>query len=344
MPYAVTIDNLRKNYAGEHALAGVSFSIAAGSLAGIIGADGAGKTTLMRILATLISADAGAASVLSYDVNTQHRKIRAAIGYMPQKFSLYEDLTVWENLLFFADVFGVIGMERQRRLDRLMAFSRLGQAQDRRAGRLSGGMKQKLALSCALIHTPRLLILDEPTTGVDPVSRNEFWRILKDLQRDGITIIVSTPYMDEAEYCDTVLLLHRGGVLMQSTPAQAVERYPHALFRAESRAGTVRWPARAPAPRGARFVYPSGGALHVAADPQIVNEPALLEALREVMPEIETLHRIGPRMNDVLFSCYNAAGSAGPESAPPPAPAPGHAHNPLAMIRHAISQHRKGRP
>ena len=185
MEPSVVVSNLSKNYAGEHALAGISFAAPRGCLFGMVGADGAGKTTLLRILTTLCNFDNGEVTVLMKDVVKDYLDLRKRIGYMPQKFSLYQDLTVRENLLFFADIFGVGKTERKERMDRLLSFSRLGPFQNRRSRDLSGGMKQKLALSCTLVHTPEILFLDEPTTGVDPVSRKEFWEILFDLKKQG---------------------------------------------------------------------------------------------------------------------------------------------------------------
>jgi ABC-2 type transport system ATP-binding protein len=218
--------DLKKNYSGERALDGVTLAVPRGGCFGLIGPDGAGKTTFLRILATLIDADGGTARVLSHDVKSGMAAIRGGIGYMPQRFSLYEDLSVEENLGFFADVFSVPPAERRARIGRLLAFSRLSPFRDRRAGALSGGMKQKLALSCALIHTPELLILDEPTTGVDPLSRREFWSILMELKAQGVTLLVSTPYLDEAAYCDRVALFHRGKALLTGSPAELLRTPP----------------------------------------------------------------------------------------------------------------------
>ena len=224
--YSIEARGLRKNYSGENALAGADLLVRKGELFGLIGADGAGKTTFLRILATLIDADGGEARVLSHDVKSGMAAIRGLIGYMPQRFSLYEDLSVQENMLFFADIFCVAPEERLERIERLLKFSRLSLFRDRRAGALSGGMKQKLALSCALIHTPELLILDEPTTGVDPLSRREFWSILKELNQSGVTILTSTPYLDEAAFCDGIALFHRGRVLLSGAPPDLLKSPP----------------------------------------------------------------------------------------------------------------------
>lgn len=215
---AVHVENLLKTYGKIPAVRDVSFSIREGELFGLIGPDGAGKTTTMRILCGLLSFNSGQCKVLSYDVQSQIKEIKKIIGYMPQRFSLYPDLTVSENLRFFADLFQVTTRDREERLIRLLKFSNLEPFQKRRADQLSGGMKQKLALSCTLIHTPKLLILDEPTTGVDPISRREFWEILHELKQEGVTILVSTPYMDEANQCDSVAMMHRGKILTIDSP------------------------------------------------------------------------------------------------------------------------------
>jgi ABC-2 type transport system ATP-binding protein len=210
---ALRVDAIRKSFGETAALSGVSFSVEEGEMFGLIGPDGAGKTTLIRIITSLIDADGGEASVLGFSVKREPARVREIIGYMPQHFSLYQDLTVAENLRFFADLFGVPADERKRRTEELLAFSRLGDFVKRRAGALSGGMKQKLALSCALIHTPRALLLDEPTTGVDPVSRRDFWDMLARLRSRGVTILVSTPYMNEASLCQHMVFIHKGKIL-----------------------------------------------------------------------------------------------------------------------------------
>ena len=216
--FAVKVEKLSKSYGKIQAVSAVSFSIQEGELFGLIGPDGAGKTTTMRILCGLLSFDDGNCEVLGFDVSNQIKEIKKIIGYMPQRFSLYPDLTVSENLRFFADLFQVMPRDREERLNRLLQFSQLAPFQKRRADQLSGGMKQKLALSCTLIHTPKLLVLDEPTTGVDPISRREFWEILHELKKEGVTILVSTPYMDEANQCDLVAMMHRGKILAVDIP------------------------------------------------------------------------------------------------------------------------------
>jgi ABC-2 type transport system ATP-binding protein len=232
----IRIVGLRKTYGEVRALDGVDIDVEEGEVFGLLGPDGSGKTSLMRILCGLITADEGRHEIAGYDGRKQIRSIKTIIGYMPQRFSLYPDLTVAENLSFFADLFGVAGKAFLERRDRLLKFSRLGPFAGRRASALSGGMKQKLALSCALIHTPRLLILDEPTTGVDPVSRREFWMILSELAAgEHVTILLSTPYMDEAARCHRIAFLNRGKILALDTPDRIREGYPHRVFEITAR-------------------------------------------------------------------------------------------------------------
>ncbi len=226
----IVLDDLRKNYGATAALQGLSLTVPTGRICGLIGPDGAGKTSAMRIVCGLLRPDGGRATVLGHNCTREAQTIKPHLGYMPQRFSLYPDLTVAENLRFFADLFVVGGRERDRREAELMDFSKLGPFRDRRAGRLSGGMKQKLALCCTLIHTPEVLILDEPTTGVDPVSRREFWRILRELADRGLALLVSTPYMDEAALCDEVVLVHAGRAIARGTPGEVAASFPRRLL------------------------------------------------------------------------------------------------------------------
>lgn len=299
--YSVTALAMHKNYAGIQALNGVSLSVEMGSLYGIIGADGAGKTTLMRILVTLINADSGNISVLGRNVLTDFQYIRSRIGYMPQRFSLYQDLSVKENLLFFADIYGVKGMERKEKLLRLLSFSKLDNFQKRRAAHLSGGMKQKLALSCALIHTPELLILDEPTTGVDPVSRNEFWNILKELRNQGITIIVSTPYMDEAEMCDKLLVLHKGEKLNTGTPKELLQSYPYQMYSIKSRSGTISFKTPPSLPEHIKYLYPSAGTMNAVVDKKDIPAETVLSKVNSVLPEADAIEQKAPSIEDLFI-------------------------------------------
>lgn len=225
---SIRVSNISKSYKNVTALKDISFEVKKGELFGLIGPDGAGKTTLFRILTTLLFADKGSATVASYDVVEDYKSIRNSVGYMPGKFSLYQDLTVEENLNFFATIFGTT-IEANYDLIKDI-YIQIAPFKDRKAGKLSGGMKQKLALCCALIHKPEVLFLDEPTTGVDPVSRKEFWDMLKRLQKKNITILVSTPYMDEAELCDRIALIQDGQILEIDTPESIVKHYPKPIY------------------------------------------------------------------------------------------------------------------
>lgn len=229
---AVSVSHIDKTYGKVHALKDLSFTVDEGELYGIIGPDGAGKTTLFRILATLMRADKGTAEVAGCDVVRDYRKIRNIIGYMPGRFSLYQDLTVEENLKFFATVFNTTIQENYHLIEDI--YKQIEPFKHRKAGKLSGGMKQKLALSCALIHKPEVLFLDEPTTGVDPVSRKEFWGMLLKLKRQGITILVSTPYMDEATLCDRIALMQEGRFIGTDTPQGIIAHYPDKLLAVQS--------------------------------------------------------------------------------------------------------------
>ena len=227
---AVIIDHIVKRYdkGAVVALNDVSFSVREGELFGLIGADGAGKTSLFRILTTLLLADAGTARVCGFDVVKEYKAIRGIVGYMPGRFSLYQDLSVKENLDFFATLFGTSVQENYDLIKDI--YVQLEPFKTRRAGKLSGGMKQKLALCCALIHRPKIMFLDEPTTGVDPVSRKEFWEMLARLKQQGITIMVSTPYMDEATRCERIALIQSGHILSIATPEEITRAYPSPLY------------------------------------------------------------------------------------------------------------------
>ncbi len=232
MMSSVIIENLSKSYGEVPAVDDISLSIDTGEIFGFIGPDGAGKTTLFRMLTTLLIPDKGKATVEGFDIVKEFKKIRSLVGYMPGRFSLYQDLTVEENLHFFASVFGTTIQENYNLIKDIYVL--LEPFRKRKAGKLSGGMKQKLALCCALIHKPKILFLDEPTTGVDPVSRNEFWDMLGYLKKEGITIVVSTPYMDEANKCDRIALMQRGKILETNYLKNIIARYPVKLFAVKS--------------------------------------------------------------------------------------------------------------
>jgi ABC-type multidrug transport system ATPase subunit len=304
---AVVVQRVSKRYGGNAALDDVSVRVAAGELFGFIGPDGAGKTTLFRILATLIIPDSGTARVLGADVVKDLWTLRRQIGYMPGRFSLYPDLSVEENLRFFATVFGTTV---EREYDQIAPiYAQLEPFKARRAAALSGGMKQKLALCCALVHRPRILLLDEPTTGVDAVSRREFWELLAKFRAGGLTILVSTPYMDEADRCDRVALVQRGRVLAIDAPNAITASYGRSLFavRAANRYAALR------ALRGYRntaSVYPFGETLHfvdarpdVAAD-RIMSDTA--DAVRAAGIADVSVSPTQPTIEDVFMARMGA--------------------------------------
>jgi ABC-type multidrug transport system ATPase subunit len=279
--YALSIHNINKSYGSFQALKNISFDVEQGELFGLIGPDGAGKTTLFRILTTLLLADGGIASVAGLDVVRDYRKIRNSIGYMPGRFSLYQDLTVEENLAFYATIFHTTIEENYSLIKDI--YEQIEPFKKRRAGKLSGGMKQKLALCCALIHKPIVLFLDEPTTGVDPVSRKELWDMLKNLKEQGITIIVSTPYMDEASLCDRIALMQQGKILSVDTPVNFEANYPKKLYSMESENNRSLLKELRNNP-SVCSVYSFGQSLHVTFNDLPDNT---ISGLKEIQPTIE---------------------------------------------------------
>jgi len=235
---AITVEGISKRYPGQKdklALNKISFNVPQGSLYGIIGPDGAGKTTLLRILSSVMLQSSGKASVLGFDTRRKAEEIRKLIGYMPQEFSQYPDLNLIENLNFFANIQGVSKAQKQERIEKMLTLTNLSSFRQRAAGNLSGGMKKKLALSCAMVHNPRVLILDEPTTGVDPVSRAEFWSLLSTIVKEGVTVLISTPYMDEAERCSMVGILYDGQVLKEGTPEALTNQLPFNIIEVKAK-------------------------------------------------------------------------------------------------------------
>ncbi|HVW61382.1 MAG TPA: ABC transporter ATP-binding protein [Puia sp.] len=289
----ITVTNIKKTYnkGGVTALKDISFSVDNGELFGLIGPDGAGKTSLFRILTTLLLPDQGEAAVAGYDIRKDYQQIRNCVGYMPGRFSLYQDLTVEENLNFFATVFGTTIKENYDLIQDI--YQQIEPFKDRRAGKLSGGMKQKLALSCALIHKPSVLFLDEPTTGVDVVSRKEFWAMLKKLKQEGITILVSTPYMDEANLCDRIALIQKGEILSIDKPAGIVRSFPGDLYAVRA-SGTHRLLQDVRNYPGTTTCFAFGDSLHVTFrdDPQSLlnylhNQGHADAAIEKIQPTIE---------------------------------------------------------
>lgn len=298
---AVTINNISKSYGSKkirvQALRGISFEVKEGELFGIIGPDGAGKTSLFRILTTLLLPDAGSATVDGLDVVKDFTQIRERVGYMPGRFSLYPDLSVEENLEFFATIFNTTIQDNYELIKDI--YIQIEPFKNRKAGKLSGGMKQKLALSCALIHRPAVLFLDEPTTGVDAVSRKEFWAMLKSLQKKGITILVSTPYMDEASLCDRVALMQNGSIMQMDSPAGIIESFGKPIYAARARKMLPLLNDLRLAP-GVESAYPSGIYHNLVLDN--INKEELMEYLAKRNHEGLELVETVPTIEDCFMA------------------------------------------
>jgi ABC-2 type transport system ATP-binding protein len=293
----ITLDKITKTYNKGQVLAvkELSLDIKPGELFGLIGPDGAGKTSIFRILTTLLLADKGTATVNGFDVVKDYAKIRSSVGYMPGKFSLYQDLTIEENLHFFATVFGTSIKENYNLIKDI--YIQIEPFKDRRAGKLSGGMKQKLALCCALIHKPAVLFLDEPTTGVDVVSRKEFWEMLGRLKAEGITILVSTPYMDEARRCDRIALMQKGSLLSVNDPEGIIRNFPKQLYGVRS-ANTHRLLQATRTFPGTATCFAFGDALHVTFKD---DANGLLPYLNSKNIDDATIEKITPGIEDCFI-------------------------------------------
>lgn len=292
---AIEVYNLSKSYGRVKALDNVTLSVERGELFGLIGPDGAGKSTLFRLLTTLLSPDSGHAKVDGFDIVKEYLDIRSRVGYMPGRFSLYPDLSVEENLQFFASLFGVTVKESYDLIAPI--YKHIEPFKERHAGKLSGGMKQKLALSCALIHRPSVLFLDEPTTGVDAVSRSEFWDMLTELKGRGITILVSTPYMDEASRCDRIALCNEGHILQIDTPEGIVKGFDRPLYGIKAR-NMYRLLERARSAEGVYDCYPFGEYHHL-----VVDDSFDIERFSTLLSYIEGLEikRIEPTIEDMFI-------------------------------------------
>ncbi len=299
--YAIVTEKLTRRFKGVVAVDGLDLTVRRGEIFGLVGPDGAGKTTAIRMLCAILDPTEGRARVAGLDTVREAEQIKRRIGYMAQRFNLYGDLSVAENLDFFADIFQVHGRERRERKERLLHFARLTEFRKRRAAQLSGGMQKKLALACTLIHRPEIIFLDEPTTGVDPVSRREFWDILTELHLQGVTIFVSTPYMDEAERCSRVGLIYRGRIIVCDTPERIkglvagdlLELRPTDLRRAGEMVAGLE---------GVLEVQAYGDLLHIFVDEATRRREALQVALAAAGIEVLSLRQTRPRMEEAFIS------------------------------------------
>ena len=296
----ISSSSLSRSFGSINAVSKLNLSIYRGELYGLVGPDGSGKTTTIRLLAGIMEPTEGDALVAGFSVRNDPEAVKARVGYMSQRFGLYEDLTVLENILFYADLYEVPERDRSARISRLLAFSNLEPFQQRLAGALSGGMKQKLGLACALVHTPEVLLLDEPTNGVDPVSRRDFWRILYDLLRQGVTILLSTSYLDEAERCTRIGLIHRGGIILEGDPLQVrnsfkapmIELWPDRVREAGAVARGIE---------GVQEVTVYGDRLHITLK-RDMRPAAVVESLTRAGIEVLEHRDILPSLEDVFIA------------------------------------------
>ena len=302
---AIVVDALTKSFPGVRAVNSLSFDVRAGEIFGLVGPDGAGKTTTMRILAGILPPDAGKATVAGFDVARNAEGAKHALSYMPQRFGLYEDLTVDENISFYADLFGVNKSERNSRSTQLLQAAGMSEFRKRLAGQLSGGMKQKLGLVCALIHRPKVILLDEPTTGVDPVSRHDFWRILYELLAEGVAILISTAYLDEAERCHRVALLHQGKLLFCDAPANLKADFGKGVLSITS-----------PEPRllrteledaeGISSLLLTGDGVHVVVDDAARRIPEFEARLSSANIPFDAIQKVAPSIEDLFVDAVGA--------------------------------------
>jgi ABC-2 type transport system ATP-binding protein len=309
---AVELRELSRSFGDIQAVESLSLEVQQGEIFGLVGPDGAGKTTTLRMLASILDPTAGDAWILGHHVVDDATAIHDSIGYMSQRFGLYPDLTVLENLNFYADLYGVSRRDRQERIDRLLGFSNMQPFGRRQAGKLSGGMKQKLGLSCALIHSPKLLLLDEPTNGVDPVSRRDFWRILYQLLADGVTIVVSTAYLDEAERCSRVALLHEGKLVASDTPRDLRRLVEGELL--EVRASDTRAAAALlrEAPAGESVIL-FGDRVHVFTRDTAASSAVIERELARAGVDLHNIRTIEPTLESVFVSLLGSAPAEEPQ-------------------------------
>lgn len=307
LPTAIEVLGLTKSFRGLLAVDHLSFTVRKGEIFGLVGPDGAGKTTTMRMLAGVMTPDYGDATVAGFDIRSEAESAKQRLSYMPQRFGLYEELTVDENISFYARLFGVKPAERDENAARLLAAAAMGEFRSRQAGNLSGGMKQKLGLVCALIHTPEVILLDEPTNGVDPVSRRDFWRILYSLVGQGVTILVTTAYLDEAERCHRIALLHQGRMLFCDTPARLKANLPGAILSvvtAKPREISTLLANR----DGISSIMVVGDGLHLVVDDAAKMIPELAELMTAAGFPFETVEQVTPTVEDLFIEAVTRTG------------------------------------
>jgi ABC-2 type transport system ATP-binding protein len=302
---AITVSSLSKRFGAVQAVAGLSFEVYAGEIFGLVGPDGAGKTTTMRMLAGVLSADSGTVQVAGCDVVRDPESAKSELSYMSQRFGLYEDLTVDENLRFYADLFGVARKQRERRAQELLAAAGLSDFRRRLAGNLSGGMKQKLGLVCALIHTPKVLLLDEPTNGVDPVSRRDFWRILYELVAEGVAILTSTAYLDEAERCHRVALMHQGKLLFCDMPANLKAKFGKGVLSITA-SEPRRLRSELKDAEGMSSLLLTGDGLHVVVDNAARRIPDFEARLKRANILFDSICEVAPSIEDLFVDAVSA--------------------------------------
>ncbi len=298
---AIEVRNLTKRFGGVAAVERLNLDCAKGEVFGFVGPDGAGKTTIMRLLAAVMTPDEGSIAIEGVDVVRDPERARSHISYMPQQFGLYEDLTVDENIEFFAELFDISRSDREERAARLLAASGMTPFRKRRAGQLSGGMKQKLGLTCSLIHTPKVLLLDEPTAGVDPVSRRDFWRILYGLRGEGVAIVVATSYLDEAERCTQLGLLRSGRMLYCDTPSALKTLMPGEILAIASRAARQARDVVG-GREGVKSAILMGDSVHVVVDDAIRRASELAAALSKASLSFDEIERVAPSIEDLFVS------------------------------------------
>ena len=306
--FALTANSLTKSFPGIRAVDHVSFEVSAGEIFGLVGPDGAGKSTTLRMLAGVMPPDEGAATVAGFDVVHDPEGAKHHLSYMPQRFGLYEDLTVDENIRFYANLFGVNKGERQERSTQLLGAAGMSEFRKRLAGKLSGGMKQKLGLVCALIHHPKVILLDEPTTGVDPVSRRDFWRILYNLAAEGVAILTSTAYLDEAERCHRVALMHQGKLLFLDTPTSLKSRFGKGVLAVTS-SDARRLKEELEKAEGISSLVLTGDGVHIVVDDAARRMPALTASLTAHQVPFDEMRQVIPTIEDLFVDAVTSGSS-----------------------------------